>query len=103
MRGANNQKTRINSEVASSEPGAPATGDELLDRWMAAFNRKIADFSSLSNPIHDGDDCSPDRGQSISEFKRSHRCDPRRDRRFQDHLHDHRAGYFAFADQPAST
>ena len=48
IRAANNQKTRINTEVAASELDAPNTGDDGLDRWMAASGQKIADFQVIN-------------------------------------------------------
>jgi VWFA-related protein len=48
IRVANGQKTRINTEVAASEPEAPNTGDDQLDQWMAAGDQKIADFQVIN-------------------------------------------------------
>ena len=48
IRIANGHKTRINTEVAASEPEAPNTGDDALDQWMAAADQKIADFQVIN-------------------------------------------------------
>ncbi len=48
IRVANKQRSRINTEVAASEPEDPNTGDEQLDQWMAAADQKIADFQVIN-------------------------------------------------------